>query len=212
MFYQGFSYQSALKEAIQETALEQHRYDEVAKNFPVTAIGSEDLKVAVELDKAISNYPKSPRRMMQIVSSALEKVPEIQLDRLRWSLTNDMNIKDTDKFITLATNDLVANSANVAFAADPTKLNELGFITGEITGFTGDYRSALDSTHKMVSELKANPQVAMVEVLQEPVNVSSFVSLQGSTTDEQTIQTQPALFKLKVILKAPEAKLVAEVR
>ena len=212
MFYQGFSYQSALKEAIQETTLEQHRYDEVAKNFPVTAIGSEDLKVAVELDKAISNYPKSPRRMMQIVSSALEKVPEIQLDRLRWSLTNDMNIKDTDKFITLATNDLVANSANVAFAADPTKLNELGFITGEITGFTGDYRSALDSTHKMVSELKANPQVAMVEVLQEPVNVSSFVSLQGSTTDEQTIQTQPALFKLKVILKAPEAKLVAEVR
>jgi hypothetical protein len=52
----------------------------------------------------------------------------------------------------------------------------------------------------------------MVEVLQEPVNVSSFVSLQGSTTDEQTIQTQPALFKLKVILKAPEAKLVAGVK
>jgi hypothetical protein len=64
----------------------------------------------------------------------------------------------------------------------------------------------------LVSELKSNPQVAMVEVLQEPVNVSSFVSLQGSTTDEQTIQTQPALFKLKVILKAPEAKLVAGVK
>jgi hypothetical protein len=29
--------------------------------------------------------------------------------------------------------------------------------------------------------------------------------LQGSTTDEQATQTQPALFKLKVILKAPEA-------
>jgi hypothetical protein len=64
----------------------------------------------------------------------------------------------------------------------------------------------------LVSELKSNPQVAMVEVLQEPVNVSSFVSLQGSTTDEQTIKTQPALFKLKVILKAPEAKLVAGVK
>jgi hypothetical protein len=31
------------------------------------------------------------------------------------------------------------------------------------------------------------------------------VNLQGSTTDEQATQTQPALFKLKVILKAPEA-------
>ena len=208
IFYQGFRYQSALKEAVQETSLQQHRYDEVAKNFPVTTIGSEDLKVAVELDKTISSYPKSPRRMMQIVSAALEKVPEVQLDRLRWALTNDMNIKDADKFITLATNDLPANS-NAALPTDPTKLNELGFITGEITGFTGDYRSALDSTHKLVGELKANPQVAQVEMLQEPVNVSSFVSLQGSTTDEQAIQTQPALFKLKIILKVSEAKLVA---
>ena len=145
---------------------------------------------------------------MQIVSAALEKVPEVQLDRLRWALTNDMNIKDADKFITLAANDLPANS-NAALPTDPTKLNELGFITGEITGFTGDYRSALDSTHKLVGELKANPQVAQVEMLQEPVNVSSFVSLQGSTTDEQAIQTQPALFKLKIILKVSEEKLVA---
>jgi hypothetical protein len=36
------------------------------------------------------------------------------------------------------------------------------------------------------------------------VNVSSFVNLQGSTTDEQATQTQPALFKLKVVLKATE--------
>jgi hypothetical protein len=33
--------------------------------------------------------------------------------------------------------------------------------------------------------------------------------LQGSTTDEQAIQTQPALFKLKIILKVSEEKLVA---
>ena len=90
------------------------------------------------------------------------------------------------------------------FVANPGKLYELAYITAEISGFTGDYRAALSSVQRFVEKLKLDQNVAAVDVLQEPVNVSSFVSLQGSTTDEQTTQTQPALFKLKVILKVPE--------
>lgn len=139
---------------------------------------------------------------MQVVSTALEQVSEVQLDRMRWALTNDMNIKDDDKLISLPATNLPANTA---FAADATKLYELAYLTAEISGFTGDYRAALSSVQKFVEKLKLDQNVAVVEVLQEPVNVSSFVNLQGSTTDEQATQTQPALFKLKVILKAPEA-------
>jgi hypothetical protein len=203
MFYQGLSYQSALNDATQDTILQQRRYDEAAKNFPVTTIGAEDLRIAVELDKTIALYPKSPRRMMQVVSVALEQVPEVQLDRMHWALTNDTNIKDEDKLISLPATSSPSN-ANNGFTADATKLYELAYITAEITGFTGDYRSALNSVHKFVEKLKVDQNVAAAEVLQEPVNVSSFVNLQGSTTDEQATQTQPALFKLKVILKVPE--------
>ena len=200
---QGMSYQSSLKEATQDTQMQQRRYDEAAKNFPVTTISADDLKVAVELDKTIATYPKSPRRTMQVVSQALEQVPEIQLDRLRWALTSDMSIKDDDKLISLPAN--TATTTSGTFTADLTKLYELAYVTAEISDFKGDYRSALNSVHKFVEKLKANPQVAAIEVLQEPVNVSSFVNLQGTTTDEQATQTQPALFKLKVILNAPEA-------
>jgi hypothetical protein len=202
MLMQGLNYQSALKEATQDTVLQQRRYDEAAKNFPVTTIGAEDLKAAVELDKTISLYPKSPRRMMQVVSTALEQVPEVQLDRLHWALTNDMNSKDDDKLISVP---ITNTPSNAAFTADATKLYELAYVTAEISGFTGDYRSALNSVNKFVEKLNLDQNVAAVEVLQEPVNVSSFVNLQGSTTDEQAAQTQPALFKLKVILKVPEA-------
>jgi hypothetical protein len=202
MLMQGLNYQSALKEATQDTVLQQRRYDEAAKNFPVTTIGAEDLKAAVELDKTISLYPKSPRRMMQVVSTALEQVPEVQLDRLHWALTNDMNSKDDDKLISVP---ITNTPTNAAFTADATKLYELAYVTAEISGFTGDYRSALNSVNKFVEKLNLDQNVAAVEVLQEPVNVSSFVNLQGSTTDEQAAQTQPALFKLKVILKVPEA-------
>lgn len=202
MLLQGLSFKSDLKDATQDTVLQQRRYDEAAKNFPVTTIGSEDLKAAVELDKTISIYPKSPRLMMQVVSAALEQVPEVQLDRMHWALTNDINIKDDDKLINLPATNLPANTA---FAVDAAKLYELAYVTAEISGFTGDYRAALSSVQKFVEKLKLDQNVAVVKVLQEPVNVSSFVNLQGSTTDEQATQTQPALFKLKVILKAPEA-------
>lgn len=203
MLLQGLDYKSSQKDTAQDTMLQQRRYDEAAKNFPATSLSAEDLKAAVEVDKVISIYPKSPRRMMQVISAALEQVPEVQLDRLHWAQTNDMNLKDDDdKLISLPAANL---STNATFAADTTKLYEMAYVTAEISGFTGDYRSALNSVHTFAEKLKADQSVAAVEVLQEPVNVSSFVSLQGTTTDEQTTQSQPALFKLKVILKAPEA-------
>lgn len=210
VFYQGLNYQSALKEATQDTMLQQRRYEEAAKNFPVTTIGAEDLRAAVELDKTIALYPKSPRRMMQVVSAALEQMPEVQLDRMHWALTNDTNIADNDTLITIPA---ASVQASAMFTAEATKLYELAYVTAEISGFTGDYRRALGTVNKFVEKLKADQNVALVEVLQEPVNVSSFVNLQGSTTDEQSTQTQPALFKLKVILNAPDAaQEVAEVK
>ena len=147
--------------------------------------------------------------MMQLVSAALEQTPEVQLDRIHWALTSDGNVADNDPLITVPATNLQNNATPTA---DATKLYELAYITAEISNFTGDYRSALNTVHQFVEKLKENQQVALVEVLQEPVNVSSFVNLQGSTTDEQAKQTQPALFKLKVILKAPDAQVVAEVK
>lgn len=212
IFKQGLDYKTALTQAEQDTVLQQHRYDEVAKNFPVTSIGANDLKAAVELHLAIASYPKSPRRMMQVVSAALEQpsLENVQLDRLRWVLSGDINIKDDDKFIPLpasnASSSLQGNS-NATFNADPTKLNEIAFVTAELSNFTGDYRGALNSVNRFVASIKADNRVAMVEVLQEPVNVSSFVDLQGSTTDEQSTQKQPAFFKLKVILKPQQVQV-----
>jgi len=212
MLKQGMDNQSAYQHAIQDTTVQQHRYDEVAKNFPVTPIGANDLKIAVDLDKTIANYPKSPRRMMQVLSAALEQsgqgsLDNIQLDRLRWVLSSDVNVKDTDKLIpvpnAIATNKPLAN----ALPTSASVLYEIGLVTAEISGFTGDYRAALNSVNHYVANLKADARVANVEVLQEPVNVSSFADLQGNTTDELSAQKQPAFFKLKVILKPADQSL-----
>jgi hypothetical protein len=138
--------------------------------------------------------------MMQVVSAALEQSPEIQLDRLRWALSNDLNMKDDDKLLPAGSPQSILTD-KAAITTDVTQLTEQGFVNAEIASFTGDYRAALNSVNKFVSNIKADKNVAAVEVIQAPVNVSSYVGLQGSTTDEQSTQRQPALFKLKVVMK-----------
>lgn len=202
---QALDYRTEYVQAKQDTAIQQHHYDEVAKNFPQTLIGASDLQAAVEMDKTINTFPKSPRRVMQVVSNALEQSPEIQLNRLRWLLSYDVNIVDDDKSL-VQTTPAPTQTVPLPASADPTQLSELGFLTAEIAGFTGDYRGALDSMSRFVTHLKADSKVAAVEILQAPVNVSSYVDLQGSTTDEQSTQRQPAIFKLKVVLKPIEPR------
>ncbi|MGB4812642.1 MAG: hypothetical protein WBP13_09225 [Methylophilaceae bacterium] len=203
---QGVDDKVAYHQALQDTVIQQHRYDDAAKNFPVTPIGASDLQIAVELDKTISAFPKSPRRVMQVVSGALEQSPEIQLDRLRWVLSNNINMKDDDNLLP-ASSSQASNTAPATTTANT--LTELGFVSAEISNFTGDYRAALNSVNKFVANLKLDKNVETVEVIQAPVNVSSYVGLQGSTSDEQSTQKQPALFKLKVVLKKLDSAQIA---
>jgi hypothetical protein len=201
-FYQTLDQVELAKQAALDTSTQEHLYTEVAKDFPTTPIASNDLKTAVELNQDIVNFYRSPRRMMQILSLALDKSSEIQLDRLRWLLTNDVNQRDEDK--TSATPSPVQpgkGNPQQNIQSDTKVLHEIGFINAEIKGFAGDYRSALASVNHFTELLKSDKNVEQVVILQEPVNVSSYSNLQGTTADEQATQKLAALFKLKVVLK-----------
>ncbi len=217
---EGLSHQSAYEQAVQDTLLQEYRYREAARNFPVTPIDAGNLQIAVELDKKIAAYPKSPRRMMQVLSAGLalsaqdrldksavdQALDKVQLNRLRWMFSPDINVKDDDKLIQLPSSAGAPSgvNSNASISAQPGALYEIGFVTAEILGFNGDYRAAINTVNRYVANLRADTRVAAVEVLQEPVNVSSFVDLKGSTADEQSMLTQSAHFKLKVILKSAD--------
>lgn len=184
-----------------ETTIQQHLYNEVSKNFPTSPIVSSELKTAVDLALAIKTNSKTPARLMQVLSKAFDEQPQIQLARLRWVLSNDSSIKDDE------TNNVAPTSASAkvdATTGDPLNLLEIGFINAEIKDFNGDYRAALNSVTRFVAMLKTDPAVAQVTVVQEPVNVSSFANLQGSTADVSANERPPAVFKLKLVL-TPES-------
>jgi hypothetical protein len=196
---QDFTQQSKLDLLISQTQHQQKMYEQVAKDFPATTLPSGDLQLAVTLNHQIKEYQRLPDRMMQVISNAMVKAPEIQVNRLFWVQSNDVDLKDND-----ATNALPQVQENKALGLPKlsnAELHEIVFLNGEIKHFNGDYRAALNTVNQLAERLKKDSAVAYVEILQAPVNVSSYSKLEGSTTDEVEAKQTSALFKLKVIFK-----------
>ena len=198
--WQGTQQKNKIQQIVAQTQQQQQQYEDVAKNFPTTPIASTELKIATDLAQIIKSNNQSPRQLMQVLSTAFEASPEIALTRMRWTQTNDRELKDEEGGSVAVQNQV--NPPVVAANTDPTKLIQVGFINAEIKGFNGNYREALSSVNTLVNHLRENAEVEQVTVLQEPVNVSSLANLQGSTTDENaTTERPPAIFKLKIVLK-----------
>lgn len=200
---QSFDNKTLTQQSELATRHQEQLYQEVAKDFPATPIPANDLLLVAQLEKAIVANAKLPVRAMQILGDAVAASPEIEINRLNWILSNDEDPKDADN-AALGGMNTDKRLAAMPFVPDKNFLYEVAFLNGEIRRFTGNYRAALESVNRLVERLRANEQVAQVTVLQTPVNVSSYSNLQGSTTDERTAQSTPALFKLRVILKREE--------
>ncbi|HEY8353879.1 MAG TPA: hypothetical protein VIK69_02540 [Methylophilaceae bacterium] len=200
---QAYDNRVLAEQAALATMQQQHLYDEVAKDFPATPIPAGDLQTVAEMEAAIAQNAVLPQRALQVISRAVSASPEIDVNRLAWMLSNEADPKDGERSgVPVVIN--TARPAAATFVPEPGKLYEVIFLNGEIRRFNGNYRAALESVGHLVERLRTDSAVAQVDVLQAPVNVSSYSNLQGSTTDEHTAQVTPALFKLRVILKREE--------
>lgn len=202
-FAHGFMHQHAFDAAKQATRLEQLKYNDVAKSFPETNISAIELKTAIGLDKKISTFAKTPKRMMLTLSEALETMPTIALNTIHWLQTNNLDVTD-DSLTNQSATPLANAKSPLQLNFDPTQLTEVAFVTAEVINFNGDYRLAMQEANRFVAHLKQSPNVAAVLLLQSPVNSNSYTNLSGSTIDAQTINMKTSAdFKLKVILKLP---------
>lgn len=199
------STQHEIQQTAQETKIQLSKYQQVAKNFPVSPYPSRDLKTMVNLHEEISYYQRSPERYMQVLSDSLMKLPQIQINRLHWIQTSDVKQKESQSDTQLAQSGNDQTLVKLSKLAGH-RLYELGFMTGEIKRFNGDYRAALALVNLFIEHLKANKDVEYVELIQAPVNVSSYANLVGSTIDEIESRQSVASFRIKLILKPRETK------
>jgi hypothetical protein len=185
------------REAEQQTLQQQTQYEEVAKNFPKSPLPSTELQLLATLKSRVEAHDKTPLRMMQVISRGLQTMPDIALTRLYWQQTAQLDVGDSEQ-----RTGLQVRSGNVSAGTAPEQLYEIGFMQGEIRPFDGDYRAALAKVQTLVEHYKKDADVAQIEVVQAPVNVSSQTDLKGSTTDADASLKIAALFKLKLVLNA----------
>lgn len=127
----NFNQQVIVDELVQKTRQQEAEYQKVAKDFPVTPLPSGDLQRAVEIGNLLKSYQKSPTRMMQVLSQALVKTPEIQVNRIKWTLTDNVQIRDAEaQSRTNVTNKEVQNTP----ALPPGFLYEVVFLVVKLKG------------------------------------------------------------------------------
>ena len=177
------------------TKVQQMKYEQASKNFPYSPYPSHQILSVVSFFAALEKSQQTPEHLMQIISLAISKLPDIQINRIHWMQTADINANDV---VEQGSNYIPKNPNGRANKS--SEINQIAFINGELKKFNGDYRAALLTVNQMVDQLKRDAGVASVELLQAPVNVSSLSKLEGSTSDELDSRQSPALFKIKVVL------------
>ncbi len=203
----GLEQQSQFESAKQATQMIEQRHQAILNQSPKTQLTAQALKAAVTLHQKIQQLPKSPHRLMRVMSNVMEKNPEIHLERLRWVQTNDFNVSDETDPNNAITHGSPNGSTmpnpptnNIVQKVNTTQLFEIGFVNAQIMHFNGNYREAMQQVQQFAEALKLAPEVSQVEILQMPINMSSYTDLRGSTANAQQNEFSSAHFKIKIQL------------
>lgn len=144
LFYLGAQDQADLQKTTDQITAVQAQYQTYAKKWPVSLPDPGQLKAAVSLDLALAKASKSPRRVMQILSAALDKSPAIALNQLTWQATQEAAID----------------------------AQETALISAEIKDHGNTNHGTNLLLASFIRELKSNPMVANVILLSPPIEAS----------------------------------------
>lgn len=167
----------AIQSRIQQQA---SLYRAVQQALPNTPTSPQNLQRAVDTARALYAAP-TPIADFNVVSRALEVLPEIGVLRLHWL---DHDAADT----------LAASTAAPAGAAARAL-----YFDGEVTPFSGDYQAAIARINAFVERLRSDPAVASASIVSLPINTDPSTTLDEASNDGKPLS---ARFKLKLLLRA----------
>ena len=164
------------------------QYRELTRQFPQAPASSATLKLTVEVAARIRDNVRTPETLFAVVSDALASSPTVAVTSLAWKY---------GKYPDAAT---AFAPASITGTATDREWRQVGLMVGEITPFSGDYRSAISSIRDFAERLRQSPLVADVRIIKLPLDASSRQSLTGSTATA-TEQRRSALFEIAITYK-----------
>jgi hypothetical protein len=180
------------------------RYQLARERIPKTEVDAGGMKTAVDISDTLMRYKATPVPVLSVVSHALEPYPDLQVDKIDWTASVDPQAVMTGAGQTAASPAAVPALAQgvpvpmPAVASTVYPYYHIAEISGHITPFDGDYQRAINRVNEFTGNLKTQPSVYEVQVLTQPLDVSSRASLQGSASAE--VKSQEAHFDVRVVL------------
>lgn len=182
----------------QATQASEQRYQVLMKSMPDTVANPHDMKVAVDLAEQIAQNAPSPEAMLVQVSHALDKLPQIKIDQMQWQSSETEPVAEPAAANQPPAPKLSDTPPAAALLGIPAKPIEILTITGEVTPFKNDYRTALENVKQLATELRKNKQL-QVEISRPPLDIRPSVNLKGQTGKDN--ETASARFELKLVRK-----------
>lgn len=164
----------------------QRMYQDLTREFPASPVSASLLQQTVDLALRLRRDSRSPEPLFLAASEALEAHPSISLQAIEWRYARQPEIQDA-----------FGGGPRSAAAED---LREVAMLSGEISPFDGDYRSAVATIREFAERLRRNPSVAEVRVIKYPLDDSSREVLSGST-GSLTEQKASARFEVAVQMR-----------
>ena len=181
--WSGFNFLDAVSlkrqalDAEQKANFYQARYSVARQDLPPTPVEPTDIKTAVDIVETLRHHKAGPIPMLELISAALDSLPNVRLDQIEWYSTVDPN----------ATSNGETRRTEIA-DDDPIERDQkyshyhIAVFRGHLQSFSGDYRAAIDQADELIGELARHPDVKRAKVLEYPLDVTSHTSLTGTAT------------------------------
>ena len=164
-------------DAEQKANFYQARYSVARQDLPPTPVEPTDIKTAVDIVETLRHHKAGPIPMLELISAALDSLPNVRLDQIEWYSTVDPN----------ATSNGETRRTEIA-DDDPIERDQkyshyhIAVFRGHLQSFSGDYRAAIDQADEFIGALARHPDVTRATVLEYPLDVTSHTSLTGTAT------------------------------
>lgn len=175
------------------------RYHAAERRLPPRPADAREVKDVVQMAETFLQERASPLPVMEAVSTALDRYPDVQLDELRWVVSDDPKASAMGPAPSSEAPDARRRRARPS-ANGKRMLYDIVRVRGHLAGFDGDYRRAMRTVSAFADALKQNPAVEEVTLITLPLDLSSQQSLQGSASAQT--KTATAAFDVRVVMRA----------
>jgi len=193
-FMGGLTYKQGSLSAQRKTEFYNARYQMARERLPQTPVEPTDIQVAVELADALARYRATPLDMMKLLSAALQKVPQVQLNSIDWAarLNPAADIRSDVPTAAAPVPQPVSTDAQQA----RYRYYQIAIVDARLEPFDGNFREAIATINNFAETLRSMDSVYDVQIQGLPLDISSSAHVQGSSAAEQ----RNAVFSIRVVL------------